>query len=607
MAIAPLQLPGPLVVPQLDWSGLDKVGDAFMRRNQIERENKAFEDVVAGVGGPETPAQPGAPGAVPPGTAQPTAPRGLRNNNFGNIKDGPFAKTMPGYVGADEGGFARFESPAHGAAAMDSLLDIYGRKGAKSINDVISRWAPASDGNNVGEYAKFVANGGDPNAPLDLSNPESRAAIAKRMTMFENGIGGFSGDKPVLLADRAAAGAPREGDQTYLAQRQQAAPLDAASLERTIPETARKRMIALYRVGTPQAQAAAYAMLSQYVGKQEPIKMSEGDILVDRNDPSKVVARAPGKQISGRPGGFVIQDGKVVYQAPADATKQADRKLADLATERRAQVQSMGLDPTQPEVQKYILTGQLDQKPGAGEKIEDQVREREAQAVRMGMDPKDDRVKAYVLTGKMPGEDKMPITPTDKKAILDADEHVLAHTATLSNLKELKDLSAKAWGFKGSTGASTVLAPFNQGAADTAQLNNAATANAVAQLKSIFGGNPTEGERAILLDISGSSSLPHSERLKIYERAERAVERRQAFAERQASELRDRSYWKPGGGTTAPGFSGGVRTLSKEEVQGARTNPEAVRQEARDAIASGRDRDGVLRRLQQLKISTEGL
>src|SRR5215470_15476174 len=155
MAIAPLQLPGPLVVPQLDWSGLNMIGDALMKRNERERENQQFAAAVNELSGPSSSAVNATRGAVAPGTAPPTEPRGIRNNNFGNIKDGPFARSLPGYVGADEGGFARFETPAHGNAAMDSLLDNYGRKGAKTITDVISRWAPASDGNDVGAYAKF--------------------------------------------------------------------------------------------------------------------------------------------------------------------------------------------------------------------------------------------------------------------------------------------------------------------------------------------------------------------------------------------------------------------------------------------------------------------
>ncbi len=55
-------------------------------------------------------------GATEPGTT-----RGDRNNNPGNIKDGPFARSH-GATGADSGGFAIFPDRATGAAAQGSLV-----------------------------------------------------------------------------------------------------------------------------------------------------------------------------------------------------------------------------------------------------------------------------------------------------------------------------------------------------------------------------------------------------------------------------------------------------------------------------------------------------
>lgn len=126
------------------------------------------------------------------------APRGVRNNNFGNIEDGPFARGLPGYAGGD-GRFAVFETPDHGWNAMDVLLTRYGQKGINSIAGVINRWAPASDGNNVATYANYVAKsaGLDPNAPLDLFNPEVRRSVARGMAAFENGTAALDGGAPV--------------------------------------------------------------------------------------------------------------------------------------------------------------------------------------------------------------------------------------------------------------------------------------------------------------------------------------------------------------------------------------------------------------------------
>jgi len=63
-------------------------------------------------------------------------------------------------------------------------------------------------------------------------------------------------------------------------------------------------------------------------------------------------------------------------------------------------------------------------------------------------------------------------------------------------------------------------------------------------LKAIFGGNPTEGERAILLDIQGSSSQPDAVRQKIFDRAIQLAQRRLEFNYQKANELRGGQYYK---------------------------------------------------------------
>ena len=97
----------------------------------------------------------------------------------------------------------------------------------------------------------------------------------------------------------------------------------------------------------------------------------------------------------------------------------------------------------------------------------------------------------------------------------------------------------------------------NDAARATLEYDNLITTNALGQLKSIFGGNPTEGERKILLEIQGSSSQPASVRASILKRAEEAVERRLAIMQERADEMRGGTYFKQGGGgqvrATAPG------------------------------------------------------
>ena len=113
-------------------------------------------------------------------------PRGIRNNNPGNIEDGPFARSQPGYKGSD-GRFAIYETPEAGTAAKTALLGSYGRKGINTVEGVVNRWAPPTE-NDSGSYAQFVSQklGVDPRAPLDMNDPrvlsELSSAIAERET-----------------------------------------------------------------------------------------------------------------------------------------------------------------------------------------------------------------------------------------------------------------------------------------------------------------------------------------------------------------------------------------------------------------------------------------
>lgn len=148
---------------------------------------------------------------------RPSDPRGIRNNNPGNIEDGAFARSLPGYAGTD-GRFAKFETPAQGIAAQSKLMDVYSRKhGINSIAGIVNRYAPASDNNNVMAYASSVAKavGVGPNDPINISDPSVKAKLLPAMIRQENGrmpyqpqtIAAGVGGQPVPGAQADAFGA----------------------------------------------------------------------------------------------------------------------------------------------------------------------------------------------------------------------------------------------------------------------------------------------------------------------------------------------------------------------------------------------------------------
>jgi hypothetical protein len=183
-------------------------------------------------------------------------------------------------------------------------------------------------------------------------------------------------------------------------------------------------------------------------------------------------------------------------------------------------------------------------------------------AQQMGLSPNSPGYQSYVLTGRMPREDTQPLTATDKKAILEADDAIAAAQSGLNLLKQAQEVSPGA--YSGVTAGTRAMIGNNlpdwlvpdaiaspQGAQSTANLNAIATEQALSQLRSIFGAAPTEGERAILLQIAGSADQPQAVRQQIYQRAEQAVQRRLGQSQQRANELRGNTYYQPGGGMTS--------------------------------------------------------
>ncbi|MBQ4860347.1 virion protein [Pseudoalteromonas sp. MMG013] len=92
-------------------------------------------------------------------------PRGIRNNNPLNIKQGD---NWLGLTGLD-GPFIIFESYTHGLRAAGRILRTYvTRYNINSISAIVTRWAPSSENDTQG-YIKFVTKktGIDENKALE--------------------------------------------------------------------------------------------------------------------------------------------------------------------------------------------------------------------------------------------------------------------------------------------------------------------------------------------------------------------------------------------------------------------------------------------------------
>lgn len=84
-------------------------------------------------------------------------PRGIRNNNPGNIEWGsPWQGLLPRSQATDAR-FAQFEGPAWGIRALAvTLITYYDKHKIRTVKQAINRWAPPHE-NDTGSYARAVA------------------------------------------------------------------------------------------------------------------------------------------------------------------------------------------------------------------------------------------------------------------------------------------------------------------------------------------------------------------------------------------------------------------------------------------------------------------
>ncbi|MDK1493368.1 phage tail tip lysozyme [Sinorhizobium sp. 7-81] len=264
------------------------------------------------------------------------------------------------------------------------------------------------------------------------------------------------------------------------------------------------------------------------------------------------------------------------YQLGLEKTRQEveNLKTPEYQTLTSEERQRLGIPETDQRVYQRSRGGKIDAVGGAGQTINvgNEVDARKVAAESLGLTPEDPRYQSFILTGKFPREDAQALTATDKKAILEADEMVAANQSALDALSQAESLSDKAnsgWfaGARASIGNNlpdwvvpdVVSSPESSQA--TTDMDNAIIGQAITQLKTIFGGNPTEGERNILLELQGSSTMPREVRKQVFGRARALAEKRLQFNKDRATDLRGGTYYKPDG---APATGQNIDDLLKK-------------------------------------------
>ena len=113
-------------------------------------------------------------------------PRGIRDNNPGNIRSNPNIM-WKGQVGVDEGGYLKFKSAVWGIRAMAMILRHYHEyTHCNSLQSYVTRWAPPTE-NASWAYVQDVAArmGVYPAVPVDLHT--QGIALVTAIIWHENG------------------------------------------------------------------------------------------------------------------------------------------------------------------------------------------------------------------------------------------------------------------------------------------------------------------------------------------------------------------------------------------------------------------------------------
>lgn len=135
------------------------------------------------------------------------APRGIRNNNPGNIEKGV---GFDGEVAGNDPRFATFKAPEDGIRGLAvNLLTYQRRHGLDTVQGIIGRWAPDSE-NETGAYVQQVSRavGVQPDEKLDLSNPKVLARLTAAIIQHENGMQPYTTAQMQEGIDAALKGTP---------------------------------------------------------------------------------------------------------------------------------------------------------------------------------------------------------------------------------------------------------------------------------------------------------------------------------------------------------------------------------------------------------------
>ena len=116
-------------------------------------------------------------------------PRGLRNNNPGNIRTSS-TRYMGEVQPSQDKSFKQFETMAWGYRAVFALLHSYHkRQGLRTLRQMLNRYAPPVENDTEGYIKQVARNAGvDPDTPIDVLDRDTMIPVVSAICNVENGV-----------------------------------------------------------------------------------------------------------------------------------------------------------------------------------------------------------------------------------------------------------------------------------------------------------------------------------------------------------------------------------------------------------------------------------
>jgi hypothetical protein len=257
--------------------------------------------------------------------------------------------------------------------------------------------------------------------------------------------------------------------------------------------------------------------------------------------------------------GRTLVDPRTGKTIATDATWADEQKISREAKAQELQMKIADQQASRAEraeAQKQLMQMQIDgRRDIAG--LAASMRQAPAPTVTEIVDPRDPKktIKIDARTGAKigdaPGHKAGPMSVALQKELMETDDLVNSSKNVIGSIDQALKINKDAYSGYGATTRATAMSniPFVGGTKNadaTIALDNIVTGGALENLKAIFGGNPTEGERKILLDIQASPNKTPTQREEIFGRARAGIERRQKYNMQKSAAIRNGTYLTDG-------------------------------------------------------------